>query len=145
MAPLRASKERRLLKLFYSDVGLLTSSYGKKSALGILDGQAAMNMGGVYENVVAQELTAHGFTNLYYFTKKGIGELDFLIETDDGDVLALEIKSGKYYRSHAALDNALNTDGYAIDRVIVLAETNVFQEKGITYLPMYMLSMLINE
>ena len=106
MAPLRASKERRLLKLFYSDVGLLTSSYGKKSALGILDGQAAMNMGGVYENVVAQELTAHGFTNLYYFTKKGIGELDFLIETDDGDVLALEIKSGKYYRSHAALDNA---------------------------------------
>lgn len=100
-----------------------------------------MNMGGVYENVVAQELTAHGFTNLYYFTKKGIGELDFLIETDDGDVLALEIK----YRSHAALDNALNTDGYAIDRAIVLAETNVFQEKGITYLPMYMLSMLINE
>lgn len=71
-----------MLKLFYSDVGLLTSSYGKKSALGILDGQAAMNMGGVYENVVAQELTAHGFTNLYYFTKKGIGELDFLIETD---------------------------------------------------------------
>ncbi len=42
--------------------------------------------------------------------KKGIGELDFLIETDDGDVLALEIKPGKYYRSHAALDNALNTD-----------------------------------
>ena len=68
-----------------------------------------------------------------------------LIETDDGDVLALEIKPGKYYRSHAALDNALNTDGYAIDRAIVLAETNVFQEKGITYLPIYMLSMLINE
>ena len=104
-----------------------------------------MNMGGVYENVVAQELTAHGFTNLYYFTKKGIGELDFLIETDDGDVSALEIKPGKYYRSHTALDNALNTDGYAIDRAIVLAETNVFQEKGITYLPMYVLSMLINE
>lgn len=145
VAPLRASKERRLLKLFYSDVGLLTSSYGKKSALGILDGQAAMNMGGVYENVVAQELTAHGFTNLYYFTKKGIGELDFLIETDDGDVLALEIKSGRYYRSHAALDNALSADGYTIDKAMVFAETNVFQEEGVTYLPMYMLTMLVNE
>ena len=103
-----------------------------------------MNMGGVYENVVAQELTAHGFTNLYYFTKKGIGELDFLIETDDGDVLALEIKPGKYYRSHAALDNALNTDATPLTGDSI-AETNVFQEKGITYLPMYMLSMLINE
>ena len=72
MAPLRASKERRLLKLFYSDVGLLTSSYGKKSALGILDGQAAMNMGGVYENVVAQELTAHGFTISITSRKKGL-------------------------------------------------------------------------
>ena len=60
-------------------------------------------------------------------------------------MLALEIKSGKYYRSHAALDNALNTDGYAIDRAIVLAETKVFQEIGISSLPMCMLSMLINE
>lgn len=144
VAPLRANSERRVMKLFYSDVGLLVGSYGKKSALGILDGNAAMNMGGVYENVAAQELVTHGFTHLYYLTRKGIGELDFLIETDDGDVLALEIKSGARFRSHAALDRAMATSGYGIDRAYVLAETNVFEESGITYLPMYMLSMLAN-
>lgn len=132
------------MKLFYSDVGLLVGAYGKKSALGILDGDAAMNMGGVYENVAAQELVAHGFTHLYYLTRKGVGELDFLVETDDGDVLALEIKSGARFRSHAALDRAMATPGYGIDRAYVLAETNVFEESSVTYLPMYMLSVLDN-
>ncbi|KAA8817371.1 DUF4143 domain-containing protein [Bifidobacterium callitrichos] len=145
ITPLRANSERRLMKLFYSDVGLLVGSYGKKSALGILDGNASMNMGGVYENVTAQELVAHGFDHLYYFTKKGIGELDFLVETADGDILALEIKSGARFRSHAALDNALSTPGYDIDKAYVLAETNVSEKDGVTYLPMYMLSMLHNE
>ncbi|MBW3079163.1 ATP-binding protein [Bifidobacterium simiiventris] len=145
IAPLRINADRRVMKLFYSDVGLLVSAYGKKSALGILEGNAAMNMGGVYENVAAQELVAHGFTHLYYLTKKGVGELDFLVETNDGDVLALEIKSGAYFRSHAALDKAMATPGYGIDRAYVFAETNVFTEGNVIYLPMYMLSMLVNE
>ncbi|PJM78593.1 ATP-binding protein [Bifidobacterium scaligerum] len=145
VAPLRINSERRVMKLFYSDVGLLVSAYGKKSVLGILAGNAAMNMGGVYENVAAQEFVAHGFTHLYYLTKKGIGELDFLIETNDGDVLALEIKSGAYFRSHAALDRAMTTPGYGIDKAYVFAETNVFTEGNVTYLPMYMLSMLAND
>ena len=144
VAPLLANSERRVMKLFYSDVGLLVGAYGKKSALGILDGDAAMNMGGVYENVAAQELVSHGFERLYYLTRKGVGELDFLVETDDGDVLALEIKSGARFRSHAALDRAMATPGYGIDRAYVLAETNVFEESSVTYLPMYMLSVLDN-
>lgn len=142
VAPLKANRERRLLKLFYSDVGLLVGSYGKKSSLGILDGTASMNMGGVYENVAAQELAAHGFDQLYYFTKRTIGELDLLVETHDGDVLALEIKSGSYFTSHAALDKALAIREYDIDRAYVFAETNVASDHGVTYVPMYMLSLL---
>lgn len=145
IAPLQANKERRLLKLFYSDVGLLTGAYGKRSTQGILDGRAGMNMGGIYENVVAQELMAHGFTHLYYFTKRNIGELDFLVENDDGEILVLEIKSGAYFRSHAALDKAMATTDYHIDQAYVFAETNVFTEGAVTYMPMYMLSTLINE
>ena len=37
-------------------------------------------------------------------------------ETFDGEVLAIEVKSGKSFKSHAALDNALATKGYGIDR-----------------------------
>lgn len=58
---------------------------------------------------------------------------------------SLEIKSGAYFRSHAALDKAMATTGYGIDRAYVFAETNVFTEGNVIYLPMYMLSMLINE
>ena len=55
----------------------------------------SINLGAVYETVVAQELRAHGF-NLYYYDNKNNGEVDYLI--DDADqltVLPLEIKSGK--------------------------------------------------
>ena len=83
-----------------------------------------MNYGGVYENVIAQELTAHGFTP-YYFTSKSMGELDFLIEDAAGKVLVLEIKSGN-----------------AIDSAYVLAETNVERDGKILYLPVYMASLL---
>ena len=51
----------------------------------------SINLGAVYETVVAQELRAHGF-NLYYYDNKNNGEVDYLI--DDADqltVLPLEI------------------------------------------------------
>ena len=54
----------------------------------------SINLGAVYETVVAQELRAHGF-NLYYYDNKNNGEVDYLI--DDADqltVLPYEIKSG---------------------------------------------------
>lgn len=150
--PLRAAEERRLLKLFYSDVGLLTGTYEKRATLGILDGLGAqpgqssvshdrMNFGGVYENVVAQELVAHGFVP-YYFTGKKVGELDFLIEDADGRIRVLEIKSGSRFHSHAALDKALAMSGYGIDGGIVFAETNVERDGDVTYLPIYMVSLL---
>ena len=72
-------------------------------------------MGAAFEGFVAQELKAHGF-RLRYFTSKKVGELDFVEETLDGEVLAIEVKSGKSFKSHAALDNALATKGYGIDR-----------------------------
>lgn len=79
------------------------------------------------------------FTHLYNLTRKGIGELDFLIETDDGDVLASEIKPGARLPSHASLDRVMADSGYGLDRAYVFAKTNVFEESGVTYLPMYML------
>ena len=95
--PLEMSKERNLFKLFYNDVGLLTGSFLKKTALDVLDGNPDINYGSIYENAVAQELRAHGF-DLYYYNSKKLGELDFLIQDRNDHVLPIEVKSGKSYK-----------------------------------------------
>ena len=53
--------------------------------------------------LLAQELRAHGF-DLYYFNNKKQGELDFVMEYQ-GEILPIEVKSGKDYMRHRALDN----------------------------------------
>lgn len=53
-------------------------------------------------------------------------------------VLPIEIKSGKDYKVHSALDKFLSNHDYHISRGIVLSnERRVFQEQGITYMPIY--------
>lgn len=143
--PLKMSMERNLFKLFYSDVGLLTGSFLKSTSLDILDGVEDVNYGSIYENLVAQELTAHGFDDLYYYNSKKLGELDFLIQDRNDNVIPLEIKSGKGYKRHRALDNVLAADTYHIQQGYVLGPDNVSVSGRVTYLPIYMVRLFTNE
>ncbi len=104
--PLKLASSRNLFKLFSNDVGLLACQYSDGIQLKILTGDDAINHGSVYENVVAQELLAHGFDELYYYNSKKMGELDFILEYD-GNVFPVEVKSGKDYSRHRALNNIL--------------------------------------
>ena len=140
-SPLMLTREAGKFKLYYSDTGLLAGTLLKTDSLEVLDGKAGLNLGGVYENAVAQELHARSI-ELYYHTSRRIGELDFAFEREDGSLVLIEVKSGSGYRTHAALDNALATSNYAIDEAYVLAETNVEQSEGIVYLPIYMAGMV---
>jgi predicted AAA+ superfamily ATPase len=142
VSPLLINESHRLFKLFQSDVGLLSSQYPKQSLLGLLDGKPSANMGGIYENFVAQELTTQGFA-LRYFSKRKIGEIDFVVEDNYGLIAALEVKSGNDYKTHAALTNALGTSGYDVSNAYVLAETNIEQNKGVIYLPIYMAAFFL--
>ena len=105
----------------------------------------SINLGTVYESVVAQELSAHGF-KLHYYDNKQKGEVDFLIDDYDTlQVLPLEVKSGKDYTEHSALTKFLETPEYDINRAIVFSnERQVFQTKGITYMPIYYCMFLQN-
>ena len=96
-----------------------------------------INFGSVYENVAAQELKAHGF-DLYYFNSKKQGELDFVVE-QNGNVLPIEIKSGKDYTKHAALSNVMANNDYDIKQAYVFHNGNVSTKGKIAYLPVYML------
>lgn len=141
--PLLLSKSTNLFKLFLSDVGLLASMYVDGLQLKILNREKDINFGAIYENVAAQELKAHGF-ELYYFNSKKQGELDFVIEYQ-GNVLPLEIKSGKAYTRHNALDNVLKDERYAIPQAFVFCNENISVAEKITYLPIYMIGFLEKE
>ena len=140
-APLLASKSTNLFKLYMADIGLLTSMYMNRIQLKILSGELDINFGALYENIVAQELVAHGF-KLYYYNNKKRGEVDFLIELD-GRVLPIEVKSGKTYKRHNALNNLVTDDEYDLQG-IVLGNGNVEVSENITYLPIYMLMCIRN-
>lgn len=141
--PLVLSKSTNLFKLFMSDVGLLAATYVNGLQIKILNKEKDINFGAVYENVIAQELRAHGF-DLYYYNNKKLGELDFVIEYQD-KVIPIEVKSGKGYTRHNALTNVLNTENYGIDEGVVLCNENVFQNGKVVYYPIYMIMFIKKE
>ncbi len=141
--PLLLNKSANLFKLFLSDVGLLAAMYMNGIQIKLLNREKDINFGSVYENAAAQELKAHGY-DLYYFNSKKQGELDFVIERG-GDVLPIEIKSGKDYQRHAALDNVMKNRDYAIPAAFVFQNDNVRVDDRIVYLPIYMLMFLQKE
>ncbi len=142
-SPLLLSKATNLFKLFLSDVGLLAAMYMDNIQIKVLNKEKDINFGAIYENVAAQELKAHGF-DLYYFNSKKQGELDFLIE-QEGEVLPLEIKSGKNYTKHAALNNVLENETYNISKAYVFHSGNVSRKDKVRYYPVYMLMFLQKE
>ena len=136
--PLLESEQKRLIKLYLNDVGLLTHLLYGLNVNAVLQDIRSINLGTVYESVVAQELRAHGFP-LHYYDNKQKGEVDFLVDDFERlKVLPLEIKSGKDYTEHSALGKFLETPEYDIDRAIVFSnERQVFRKGGITYMPIY--------
>lgn len=140
VVPLKLSRCRNLFKLFQSDIGLLACQYADGIQLRIINDEKGINFGSIFENVVAQELRAHGF-ELYYFNSKKQGELDFVIEKN-GSVLPIEVKSGKDYQRHNALTNVMVNADYAIPQAIVFCNDNVSIKNNVHYLPIYMVAFL---
>lgn len=136
--PLIENSGKNLLKLYMNDVGILTGIFFGTNIKAVMDDVASINLGSVYETVVAQELRAHGF-NLYYYDNKKTGEVDYLIDDMANlSVLPLEIKSGKDYQVHSALDKFLQIKEYNIHQAFVLSNAkNVETKNGVTYLPIY--------
>lgn len=137
--PLLLSKSTNLFKLFLSDVGLLAAMYADGLQIKILNKEKDINYGSIYENVIAEELRAHGF-ELFYFNSKKQGELDFVIEYQ-GEVLPIEVKSGKDYTRHRALDHVLQNEAYGIRQAIVFSDENIQVKDNVFYCPVYLVGM----
>ena len=140
---LNQNAKSSLLKLYASDVGLLTAQYGNAIRVKILTGDASVNLGGIYENAVAQELNTHGFPMYFYNSHKN-GELDFLIE-QDWKVVPIEVKSGKDYYIHSAITKATTNPEYGIETAFILANCNISVEGKMVYVPVYMCTFIQDE
>ena len=141
--PLLLARSRNLFKLFQNDVGLLSCQYSEGIQLELIDGDTGINYGAVYENAVAQELRAHGYSP-YYFNSKRQGELDFVIERE-GRVIPIEVKSGKDYHTHRALNNVISCENYNISEAYVLCNSNLTVEGVVLYAPIYMMMFIQKE
>ena len=136
--PLIESTGKNLLKLYLNDVGILTNILYGNNIRAVLDDEKSINLGSVYETVVASELTAHGF-KLFYYDNRNKGEVDYLI--DDYDSLCtvpIEVKSGKDYTVHSALNTFVKNEDYHIKKAFVMSNERTVKQNGkITYIPIY--------
>lgn len=136
--PLIESTGKNLLKLYLNDVGILTGILYGNNIRAVLEDQKSINLGSVYETVVASELIAHGY-KLFYYDNKNKGEVDYLIDDFDSlSTVPIEVKSGKDYKVHSALNSFVQNEDYHIKKAFVVSnERTVSQDGKITYIPIY--------
>ena len=143
--PLIESSGKNLLKLYLNDVGILSGILYGTNIRAILDDERSINLGSVYECVVASELIAHGY-KLFYYDNRNKGEVDYLIDDYDSlSAVPIEVKSGKDYTVHSALNTFVKNEDYYIKKAFVLSNAREITTNGkITYLPIYFVMFFQN-
>lgn len=141
--PLIESENKNLLKLYLNDVGILTGILYQTNINAILNNEKSINLGSVYETVVASELINHGH-KLFYYDNRHKGEVDFLIDDYDSlSVVPIEVKSGKDYMIHSALNNFIENKEYNVEKAYVLCnERNIINRNNKIYIPIYYVMFL---
>lgn len=136
--PLLESSGKNLLKLYLNDVGILTGLLYGNNIRAVLSDQTSVNLGSVYESVVASELIAHGY-QLFYYDNRTKGEVDYLIDDYESlSAVPIEVKSGKDYTVHSALNTFVQNEDYHIKKAFVVSnERRVTTQGKVTYLPIY--------
>lgn len=136
--PLIESTGKNLLKLYLNDVGILTGILYGNNIRAVLDDERSVNLGSVYETVVASELIAHGH-KLFYYDNRTKGEVDYLIDDYDSlSAVPIEVKSGKDYTVHSALNTFVSNEDYHIKKAFVVSNERTITQNGkITYIPIY--------
>lgn len=144
--PLKESESKNLLKLYMNDVGLLTNELFKYNIDAVMNDLVSVNLGSVYETVVASELKAHGIKQLFYYDNKAHGEVEFILDDYENTAsLPIEVKSGKDYTIHRALNTFMSNPDYRVKQAFVLSNAREIKQDGyLTYLPIYF-TMFIKE
>ena len=145
------TKDISKYKLFVADTGLFVTMafWDKEFAENviyqkILSDKLESNLGYVYENLVAQMLTASG-NKLFYYTfekdEKHNYEIDFLLSRGN-KICPIEVKSAGY-KTHVSLDAFRNKYSSRIrNSYLIYAKDFQKGDNELIYLPFYMAGML---
>lgn len=145
------SVDLRKFKLYMADTGLFVTLMFKDADFTenivyekLLADKLPANLGMVYENVVAQELTANGY-GLFYHTwqKEGSNrnyEIDFILP-DGKKICPLEVKSSRY-KTHASLDAFEQKYSSRIGRRYLVYTKDIRKDGAVVCVPTYMARFL---
>ena len=154
---LKMNLDRTTLKCYMADTGLLISHAFDESGIvseeiykKLLFDKLEVNKGMLVENIVAQMLTATGH-KLYFYANPSRDdasermEIDFLIAkskiSNRHNISPIEVKSGKNY-TLTSLRKFRNKYAEQTDTPYVLHTSDLKEEDGIVYLPLYMTPLL---
>lgn len=154
---IKLNRDRNTMKIYMGDTGLLISHAFDENGLvsneiykKILFGKLEINEGMLFENIVAQMLTASGH-KLYFYSnpsrndKESRMEIDFLISkgkiTSKHNVSPIEVKSSKR-NTFSSLKKFINKYSDEVDKPYVLYTGDFKMEDDIVYLPVYMAGLL---
>ena len=147
---LSIEEDKNRFKMYVGDTGLMVTLcfwdkkyvdpeiYSKQQS-----DQLSVNLGYVYENLVAQMLRAAG-NKLFYYTfpkdEKHNYEVDFLLSRG-ARLWPIEVKS-EGYNSHASLDAFCEKFSARIDKRLLVYTKDLRKDKQTIMLPVYMLGLV---
>lgn len=146
-----SSKDLTRFKIFASDTGLFTTLAFKNKDFTenviyekLLNDKLATNLGYMYENIVAQVLTAKG-NDLFYYTFKDEDtgkryEIDFLLPQKN-KICPIEVKSSGY-KTHASLDKFTEKFSNRVLEKYLIYTKDLQKDKDVLMLPVYMVPFL---
>ena len=154
---LKMNLDRTTMKCYMADTGLLISHAFDENGIvseeiykKLLFDKLEVNKGMLVENIVAQMLTATGH-KLYFYANPSRDdasermEIDFLIAkskiSNRHNISPIEVKSGKNY-TLTSLRKFRNKYAEQTDTPYVLHTSDLKEEDGIVYLPLYMTPLL---
>lgn len=148
---LSAYKDLNQFKLYMADTGLFVTLQFKDKDFTeniiyekLLNDKLATNLGYLYENAVAQILTATG-NDLFYYTfyqqeQKRNYEIDFVISKRN-KICPIEVKSSRY-KVHASLDVFYEKFSDRILNRYIIHTKDVSKDKDILCLPIYLIQFI---
>lgn len=129
--PLKGFIDENCFKLYFSDVGLLTSLLGVKYNDIILD-NLEIYKGIITENYVATQFVSNK-NDLYYWSSSNKAEIDFLLYNDDG-IIPVEVKANKNIKSKSL---NMYIEKFKPKYSIRISNKNFGFENGIKSVPLY--------
>lgn len=150
---LSLTKDRSSYKMYVADIGLFVTlmfidrpSVENELYAKLLSDKLPANLGYLYENLVAQMISANG-RELFYHTweKKGSThyyEIDFLISKGT-KISPIEVKSSGTGK-HESLTEFIKVYSKNIDKSYIFSQKDIGQEENILFMPVYLAPFIVN-